>query len=245
MVIIWCAILFFLCISRKLIIGQPAFQPPDADFAQIPPIHGRNRVDYCQCADEAFYREAYRAKGETMLPEIRVAKSSDAEMIAAIYAPIVRDTTISFEVEPPTPQEMAQRIAKTLQTHPWLVAEREEQIIGYAYAGTHRDRAAYRWSVDVSAYVAEGARGQGVGRALYERLIAILKAQGFHSAYAGIALPNAASVGLHEAVGFKPLGIYKEVGFKHGEWRDAGWWRLALSDAGGTPSEPIPFGDLR
>src|SRR4051812_12856474 len=112
---------------------------------------------------------------------IRVANPSDAEAIAAIYAPIVRDTTISFEIEPPTQEEMARRIIKTLESYPWLVAAREGQVIGYAYAGKHRERAAYRWSADVSAYVAERARRSGAARALYERLIAILKAQGFHS----------------------------------------------------------------
>ena len=175
---------------------------------------------------------------------IRVASAGDAEAVAAIYAPIVRDTTISFEIEPPTVAEMGQRIAKTLQTYPWLVAEVAGEVVGYVYASKHRDPGAYRWSANVSAYVGEGARRNGVGRALYERLIAILKAQGFHSAFAGIALPNDASVGLHEAVGFKPIGIYKEVGFKHGQWRDTGWWRLTLSDAVGTPSEPILFPEL-
>lgn len=176
--------------------------------------------------------------------QIRVARESDAESVAAIYGPIVRDTAISFEVEPPAPQEMARRILATLATHPWLVAERDGQVIGYAYAGRHRDRAAYRWSVDVSAYVDARARRTGVGRDLYERLIAILRRQGFHSAYAGIALPNEPSVGLHEAAGFRPLGIYKEVGFKHGQWRDVGWWRLGLSDASDEPAEPVAFAAL-
>jgi len=175
---------------------------------------------------------------------IRVATASDADRIAAIYTPIVRDTAISFEVEPPTPQEMARRIAATLATHPWLVAERDRLVMGYAYASRHRDRAAYRWSVDVSAYIDARARRSGMGRALYERLIAILKRQGFHAAFAGIALPNQASVGLHEAVGFRPVGIYKDVGFKHGQWRDVGWWRLELSDACDEPAEPIAFGAL-
>ena len=175
---------------------------------------------------------------------IRIASEQDAQAVVTIYARIVRDTTISFEIEPPTSDEMARRIAKTLETHPWLVAEREGRILGYAYAGIHRDRAAYRWSVDVTAYVAEHARRSGVGRALYERLIAILKVQGFHSAYAGIALPNKASIGLHEAVGFKHIGIYKDVGFKHGQWRDTGWWHLELSRETAAPSEPILFPDL-
>ena len=176
--------------------------------------------------------------------KIRVAAEQDAQAVAAIYAPIVRDSTISFEVEPPTSEEMAKRIARTLETHPWLVAERDGQVIGYAYAGRHRDRAAYRWSVDVTAYVGEGARRMGAGRALYDRLIVILKKQGFHSAYAGIALPNDASVGLHQAVGFKPLGVHKNVGFKHDAWRDVGWWQLELSNKSGTPAEPISFAAL-
>jgi len=175
---------------------------------------------------------------------IRVAQPSDGEAIAAIYAPIVRDTAISFEVDPPTPQEMAQRIAATLATHPWLVAEQDGQVIGYAYAAKHRDRAAYRWSVDVTVYIGAQARRGGVGRALYQKLIAVLRRQGFHAAFAGIALPNDASVGLHEAVGFTPIGTYKHVGFKLGQWRDTGWWRLSLSDPSGAPAEPIAFADL-
>ena len=175
---------------------------------------------------------------------IRVAQPSDADAVAAIYAPIVRDTAITFEVEPPTPQDMAGRITATLPTHPWLVAEQDGRVIGYAYAGKHRERAAYRWSVDVSAYVDAQARRNGAGRALYEKLIAILKQQGFHAAFAGIALPNDASVGLHQAVGFTPVGIYKDVGFKLGQWRDTGWWRLALSDDAGAPAEPLAFAAL-
>jgi phosphinothricin acetyltransferase len=176
--------------------------------------------------------------------KIRVAQVSDAEAIAAIYAPIVRDTAITFEIEPPTPQDMAGRIAATLPTHPWLVAEENGRVIGYAYAGKHRERAAYRWSVDVSAYVDAHARRGGVGTALYEKLLAILKRQGFHAAFAGIALPNEASVGLHEAMGFRPIGLYKDVGFKLGQWRDTGWWRLGLSDETGAPAEPVTFATL-
>jgi L-amino acid N-acyltransferase YncA len=176
---------------------------------------------------------------------VRVATPSDAEAVAAIYAPIVSETVTSFEAEPPTTREMAKRIAETLRTHPWLVVERGAKIIGYAYASKHRDRSAYRWSVDVAVYVSEEARRSGLGRALYEALIAILQEQGFRSAFAGIALPNAASVGLHEAVGFKPLGIYKDAGFKLGQWHDVGWWRLGLSEGPGVPEEPIPFAALQ
>jgi L-amino acid N-acyltransferase YncA len=176
--------------------------------------------------------------------KIRIASVSDADALAAIYAPIVRDTTISFETEPPTADEMARRVAVTLQTHPWLVAERQGKVIGYAYASRHRDRAAYRWSADVSAYVDANARQCGVGRALYKRLFVLLQCQGFHAAFAGIALPNRASVALHEGAGFKPVGIYKEVGFKRGQWHDVGWWRLGLSSDTGPPAEPVVFAAL-
>ena len=173
--------------------------------------------------------------------EIRTARAFDAPAIAAIYAPIVRSTAISFETEPPSSDVMARRIAGTLSTHPWLVAERDNEVLGYAYAGKHRERAAYRWSVDISAYVREDMRRMGIGRAMYERLVAILRAQGFRSAFAGIALPNPASIALHEAVGFRPLGVYRDVGFKLGRWHDVGWWRLALSESELPPEEPRPF----
>jgi phosphinothricin acetyltransferase len=175
--------------------------------------------------------------------QIRVATTSDSETIATIYAPIVRDTAISFETEPPSTEIIARRIAETISQLPWLVAERDQKVIGLAYASKHRERAAYRWSVDVSAYVHEEARRRGVGRTLYERLLGIVRNQGFHAAFAGIALPNAASVGLHEAAGFKPLGVYREVGFKHGQWHDVGWWQMQLSESI-SPGEPIPFAQI-
>ena len=176
---------------------------------------------------------------------LRLAEQQDAGAVATIYAPIVRDTFISFETEPPSPAVMAQRIESTQQRHPWLVATAGNEVLGYAYASEHRQRAAYRWSVDVTVYIAEGARGQGLGRRLYGGLISILRAQGFRGAFAGIALPNEASIGLHEAVGFRALGVYKEVGLKLGAWRDVGWWRLELSNDKAPPSEPIPIPQLR
>jgi phosphinothricin acetyltransferase len=178
-----------------------------------------------------------------MSRRIRVATAADAGQIQAIYAPIVRDTTISFEYEPPTVDEMAQRIAGTLPMHPYLVCEEEGRVLGYIYAGAHRARAAYRWSVDTTVYVDGRTRHKGVGRTLYQALLPILRRQGFHSAFAGIALPNANSVGLHEAVGFRSVGVYQDVGFKHGQWRDVGWWRPALSE-GPPAAEPLPFAAL-
>jgi L-amino acid N-acyltransferase YncA len=176
---------------------------------------------------------------------IRPADENDAAAVASIYAPIVRETAISFEAEPPSTETMAARIESTLPAYPWLVATSGHQVLGYVYAGEHSARAAYRWSVNVTAYVAATARGQGVGRRLYDVLMAILKAQGFRSAFAGITLPNEASVGLHEAIGFERLGVYAQVGFKLGAWRDVGWWRLGLASGDQAPAEPMAFARFR
>jgi phosphinothricin acetyltransferase len=169
---------------------------------------------------------------------LRLARPADAEQLAAIYAPMVRETVISFESDPPGAAEMARRVEATLATHPWLVAERDGVILGYAYASHHRTRSAYRWAVDVTAYVHADARRQGVARRLYAALLALLALQGYYTAFAGITLPNAASVGLHEALGFEPLGIYRTVGFKFGAWHDVGWWQRTLREGDGIPEEP-------
>lgn len=172
---------------------------------------------------------------------IRVARPTDGRAIADIYGPYVRDTAISFEADPPTSEEMAARIAATLPTHPYLVAHRQGALVGYAYASAHRERAAYRWSVDVTVYVSQSERRTGVGRALYTPLLGILRKQGFRSAYAGIALPNPGSIGLHEAMGFQPVGTYKNVGYKHGSWHSVEWWGLELNENDVGSEEPVPF----
>jgi L-amino acid N-acyltransferase YncA len=149
--------------------------------------------------------------------KLRQATLADAEAIAAIYAPIVQNTCISFETEPPTPDQMRSRIAKSLERHCWLVSEDEhERVSGYVYASQFRDRAAYRWSVETTAYVREDCRGSGIGKRLYMALLPRLLELGYYPVFAGIALPNPASVAVHEAVGFKPVGIYRNVGFKLG-----------------------------
>jgi phosphinothricin acetyltransferase len=177
--------------------------------------------------------------------QIRVARPDDAAAIAAIYAPIVANTSISFEIEPPTVDEMRGRIAATLERLPWLVSEDDSGAVnGYAHAGKHRERPAYQWSVDVTAYVREDARGMGVGKRLYGALLAELVQLGYFQAFAGIALPNEASVALHEAVGFQPLGVYRSVGFKFGAWRDVGWWQRPLREPA-DPSPPKGFQALR
>jgi len=173
---------------------------------------------------------------------IRTATPADAEAITAIYAPIVANTSISFELAPPSVEEMCGRIEKTLHNLPWLVSEDAQGAVnGYVYASKHRERPAYQWSVDVTAYVREDARGLGVGKRLYQALFAELATLGYFQAFAGIALPNDASVALHESVGFEPIGVYRKVGFKLGAWHDVGWWQKELR----VPSDPVapnPFG---
>ena len=159
---------------------------------------------------------------------VRDATPDDAAAIRDIYAPYVTDTIVSFEETPPDADEIARRIAAIAPDYPYLVAEAEGQVIGYAYASQHRTRSAYRSSVDVTVYVAPDRQRGGIGQALFARLLPAAAAHGYHAAFAGIALPNAASVGLHEAMGFTPVGIYREVGRKFDAWHDVGWWQRRL-----------------
>ena len=159
---------------------------------------------------------------------VRQIVMEDAAAVQAIYAPYVADTSISFEEVPPDIREMERRIAAILPHYPFLVAEVDGRIVGYAFASEHRTRAAYRTSIDVTVYVAPGAQRSGVARGLYTRLLPAAASLGYHAAFAGIALPNKASVGLHEAMGFEPLGIYREVGRKFDAWHDVGWWQRLL-----------------
>jgi phosphinothricin acetyltransferase len=176
---------------------------------------------------------------------IRLAADGDAESIAAIYAPFVDGSATSFEAEPPSAEEMRRRVAEITETYPWLVCECGSMIGGYAYASWHRTRLAYRWSVETSVYVHPDFRRRGVARGLCTSLFAILAAQGFVNAYAGITLPNARSVAFHEAVGFLPLTVYRGIGFKLGQWHDVGWWHLLLRRHPVTPEIPKAVGELR
>jgi L-amino acid N-acyltransferase YncA len=175
------------------------------------------------------------------MPSIRLANERDAAAIAEIYAPIVTNTAISFEIEAPTPETIAKRITNTLPTYPWLVSEDSSAVVGYAYASQHRKREAYQWSVDVSVYIHENWRGQGIGRMLYTTLFSLLRAQGFINVCAGIALPNPGSVTLHEAMGMTPVGIYRGVGYKLGAWHDVGWWEGVLQLPLNPPAPPRPL----
>ncbi len=163
----------------------------------------------------------------------------DAADCAAIYEPFVRETAISFEERIPTAADFAARIQRIESTHPWLVAEHDDRLAGYAYGCPHRERAAYRWAAEVTVYVEPAFRRQGVGGELYRALLGLLRAQGLWVACAGVTLPNEASVGLHESLGFNPVGIYRRIGYKFGKWWDVGWWQLALRDGDDRPpAEP-------
>jgi L-amino acid N-acyltransferase YncA len=173
-----------------------------------------------------------------MTATLRLAEERDAEGILAIYGPFC-STPVSFETEPPVVSEMSRRIAALAGKLPWLVCDDGGAILGYAYASSHRARAAYQWSVEVSAYVAEGSRRRGVGRALYSTLLQLLALQRYVNAYAGITLPNPASVGLHEAVGFTPVGVYRCVGYKLGAWHEVGWWERPIRSRERGPAAPV------
>lgn len=175
---------------------------------------------------------------------IRHASLDDAPQIAAIYAPFVERSHVSFEEKAPSVAEMRGRIASYTDKYPWLVAEEHGDILGYAYACAHRGRAAYRWSVDSAIYMREDARGRGIGKALYTELFRLLKLQGFRSVYAGITLPNDASIALHRVAGFTEVGVYRRVGYKDGAWRDTSWWQLQLDIGDAAPSEPLTPGEV-
>jgi phosphinothricin acetyltransferase len=161
-------------------------------------------------------------------PVIRLAEESDTEGVRSIYAPVVRDTAISFELEPPSLGEMRDRIRSLRGRLPWIVCAEGPEIRGYAYADRFRTRAAYQWSAEVTVYVSPAWQRRGVGQALYTSLLEGLRLLGYRSAFAGIALPNPASVALHETLGFRPAGIFRAAGFKLGRWHDVGWWQLEL-----------------
>ncbi len=175
---------------------------------------------------------------------IRLAGDEDAAAIAAIYEPYVAALPVSFEVDVPSASDIRRRLKETLVSHPWLVYEEDGEVGGYAYASKHRLRAAYQWSVETSAYVAVPFQRRGVGRALYTALFRILAAQGYVNAYAGITLPNPASVSLHESVGFQLVGVYRQIGFKLGTWHDVGWWQLPLQESPASPVAPRPLSEI-
>ena len=175
--------------------------------------------------------------------KIRTASICDADKILKIYRYFVENTAVSFETESPSVKNIENRIAKTIARFPWIVCEKNDEIAGYAYAGTHRSRYAYGWSVDVTVYVAEEFQRLGIGKNLYQNLLSILELQGAVNAFAGIALPNEPSIKLHESLGFHHIGTYENVGFKLGKWWDVGWWQREIQ----LPKKPkslIPYPEI-
>jgi phosphinothricin acetyltransferase len=165
---------------------------------------------------------------------IRAATAADAAQLLAIYRPVVESTAISFELTPPSVEEFAARIEKVLKGWQWLVAEERGRCVGYAYGSVHRERAAYHWSTEVTAYVHPAHHRKGIGSALYRQLFAELAQKGYCNAFAGIALPNDASVALHRCVGFEPIGVFRNIGWKFGRWHDVAWYQRKLRD--GSPA---------
>jgi L-amino acid N-acyltransferase YncA len=172
------------------------------------------------------------------VPIVRAASEHDAAACAAIYAPYVLDTAVTFELEPPSPREMAERIAKASASHAWFVLVDDGRVVGYAYGGTFTWRPAYRWACEVSVYLELGRRRTGSGRALYEALLSRLAERGYRMAVAGMTLPNEASVGLHRALGFEPVGTFRRIGFKHGSWHDVAWTQRVIGGDEHPPAEP-------
>lgn len=173
--------------------------------------------------------------------KLRLATGDDSAAIAAVYAPYVTASIVSFEIEAPDGAAMRQRIEAGGALYPWLVAEAGAELLGYAYASPFRSRPAYRFAVETSVYLAPGAQGRGIGARLYGALIEMLEAQLFAQAIGAITLPNAASVRLHERLGFAPAGTYVQVGWKLGGWHDVGLWQRPLAPATVPPAEPLPF----
>jgi phosphinothricin acetyltransferase len=180
-----------------------------------------------------------------MAPTIRLATEQDTEQTLAIYAPLVSNTNRSFELEPPKAHDIRQRILRTLERMPWLSCEIDGTVAGYAYANPHRMRPAYQWSVEVSVYVDESRQRSGIGRALYTSLLRILALQGYYNAYAGIALPNPSALALHEALGFREVGVYRAVAYKLNAWHDVAWWQVELQERSAAPAPPTPLVAVR
>jgi|SRR5829696_7282349 len=180
----------------------------------------------------------------TATTRVRLATAADGAPMAAIYAPYVVETAISFELVPPTALEMAARIERVTTHWPWLVVEVDGVVRGYAYATRHRDRPAYDWTTETTVYVDRAFHGRGLGRAAMRALIAVLRLQGFHLVVAGITAPNPGSFGLHRALGFSRVGAFDAIGWKSDAWHGVEFWALELSPRATVPDRVTPIGEL-
>ncbi|NBC67091.1 MAG: GNAT family N-acetyltransferase [Bacteroidetes bacterium] len=178
--------------------------------------------------------------------KIRIVSPDDADQILSIYKPIVEQTAISFQVTPPSVQEMANKIHSTIETYPWIVAENDELITGYSYATHHRSREAYQWSVEPSIYVRQGYKKSGIATQLYQSLFEVLRLQGYFKAIAIITMPNRASIEFHKKMGFSNIGTIHKAGYKFNQWHDTSWWEYQLQDKNKKrPEEIKPFNEFR
>ncbi|GAB4034646.1 arsinothricin resistance N-acetyltransferase ArsN1 family B [Spirosoma gilvum] len=175
---------------------------------------------------------------------IRFATPVDAPAILAIYAPYITDTTITFEYDVPSIDEFAGRIRTIQQQLPYLIAEVDGRVLGYAYASKHRDRTAYQWSVETSVYIHPDGHRQGIARQLYTKLFDYLRQQGYYNAYAGITLPNPKSEAFHQSLGFEPVGVYRNIGYKMEAWHSVAWFQLTLQPYQVNPPVPVAIGDI-
>ena len=178
------------------------------------------------------------------MTEVRLATKHDANEIRQIYAPSIESAAISFETEVPSAEEMQSRIQTILQKFPWIVCTIDGKIAGYVYASKHRDREAYQWSCECSIYMNNAFKGKGIGKELYKLLFEILKLQGFRNVYAGITLPNNASIYIHERCGFKHFATYENIGYKFGNWHSVGWWKFQINDYHLQPPPPLKLSEL-
>jgi phosphinothricin acetyltransferase len=175
---------------------------------------------------------------------IRLATPHDAGAILDIYAPYIITTSFTFESEVPSEKDFAERIKTYLLNWPWLVYEQEGKIAGYAYGSKYRERVGYHWCVECSVYIHDDYQGKGIAKILYKALFELLQQQGYRNVYAVINLPNEKSVKLHESCGYKWFANYENVGYKLGEWKTVGWWKLIINEYGKDPLPPVPFADL-
>jgi L-amino acid N-acyltransferase YncA len=211
------------------------------DTGGVDRVSERRREWVRYVADYIRYMRYYSAivtEPQSGPRNVRVASERDAAACAAIYAPYVTDTAITFEIDPPSAAEMAERIAAASRTYAWVVLEEEGRVIGYAYGSRFHPRPAYRWVCETSVFLELGRRRTGGGRALYKALLPRLVGRGFRIAVAGMTLPNDASAGLHRAMGFGPVGVYRHIGFKHARWHDVAWTQRILADGDDPPPEP-------
>lgn len=178
------------------------------------------------------------------MTNVRLATTNDAQEILEIYSHSILDTAISFETEVPSVEEMQKRIGSCLEIFPWIVCAVNGKVAGYVYASKHRERKAYQWSCDCTVYIHEDFKGKGIGKALYELLFRLLKLQGFRNVYAGITLPNEASVRIHEKCGFEKFAEYENVGYKFDNWHTVGWWKLQINNYDLNPPPPLKLSEL-